>query len=292
MRARSILATVAVLALATVGPSTHAQSDLPNDTESALTRIANYVRDYYSRAQSLVGTETVRVQPIAQNFGLDGFSRAFVNELRIEWTPREDGAPAMATMLRKLLKANGRVPKPDDTPRCMDPQSEAVEPLSMFLPEFRDEYQFTWKGISQEKEGRLMILEFREVPAGPPVSEWKEVKSEDCVTVSLPGAHRGRIWAYPDTGAVLRIDMHLNGPVDVRVPRHKEREVGTYFTVDRSDYSIKYRTVRFSDPDETLLLPATIDQVRTFRNALTSSRTSAVYSDYRRFITGGRIVQQ
>jgi hypothetical protein len=291
MRARPILATVTAAALTALGASAHAQEDFPRDASSALARISKYVADYYSRAQSLIGTETIRVQPISQQFGTDGFARAFVNELRIEWEPREDGAPATATMLRKLIKANGRVPKPDDTPRCMDPQSEVVEPLSMFLPEFLKEYEFVWKGLTQEKEGRLMMLDFREVPAGPPVSEWKEVKNEDCVSVSLPGAHRGRIWAYPDTGAVSRIDMHLSGPVDVRVPREKEREVGTFFTVDRSDYSIRYRPVTFRDPDETLLLPATIDVVRTFRSALTSSRVSHVYSDYRRFLTGGRIVQ-
>ena len=291
MRARPIPATAIALALtATAAPAT-AQDGVPRDVTSALSRISDYVEDYYSRAQSLVGTETVRVQPISQMFGTDGFARAFVNELRIEWEPREDGAPATATMTRKVLKANGRPPKPDDTPRCMDPQSEVVEPLSMFLPEFLKEYEFVWKGVMQEKEGRMMVLDFREVPAGPPTSEWKEVKNEDCVSVSLPGAHRGRIWAYPDTGAVVRIDMHLSGPVDVPVPRHKEREVGMYFTVDRSDYSIKYRPVTFRDPDETLLLPATIDIVRTFRSGLTSSRTSQVYSDYRRFLTGGRIVQ-
>ena len=287
MRVRLSLATVVAVMLTA---STHAQSSPPRDLASALDRIAFYVQDYYSRAQSLIGTETVRVQPISRTFGMDGFARAFVNELRIEWAPRTDGSPATATMLRRLLRTNGRVPKPDDTPRCMDPQTEMVEPLSMFLPEFRKEYVFTWKGVSLEKEGPMMILDFREAPAGPPESEWREVKNEDCVSVSLPGAHRGRIWAF-ENGAVTRIDMHLAGPVDVPVPRHKEREVGMFFTVDRSDYSIKYRPVTFRDPDETMFLPASIDVVRTFRNALTSSRTTQVYSDYRRFLTGGRIIE-
>src|SRR5262245_23400343 len=141
MRARPIPATAIALALTATAAPAKAQDGVPRDVTSALSRISDYVEDYYSRAQSLVGTETVRVQPISQMFGTDGFARAFVNELRIEWEPREDGAPATATMTRKVLKANGRTPKPDDTPRCMDPQSEVDETLSMFLPEFHKEYE-------------------------------------------------------------------------------------------------------------------------------------------------------
>lgn len=288
MRVRLLLAFVVAAALP---PAAFAQPATPHDTETALARIAQYVQDYYSRAQSLIGTEKVRVQPMSSSFGLDGFARAFVNELRIEWNPREDGAPALATMNRRLLVANGRKPKPTDTPRCMDPLTETVEPLTMFLPEFRGEYDYTWKGTTREKEGRMMLIDFRERPAGPPVAEWRKVKDEDCFSVSLPGKRVGRVWAHVDTGAVARIEMHLAGPVDVPVPRDKERELGRYFTVDRSDYAIRYRPVTFREPDESLLLPATIDVIQTYRSALVSSRISQVFSDYRRFMTGGRLIE-
>ena len=288
MRVRLCLAAALSLLCVVRGEG---QSDAPRDVRAALIRISQYVQDYYSRAQSLIGTERVVVQPVSRTFGLDGFARTFINELLVEWTPREDGAPAMATMLRKRVTVNGRVPKPKDTPECTDPLSEQVEPLSMFLPEFGDEYEFIWKGERNEKEGRMMLLEFRERPAGPATSEWREVKGEDCVMVSLPGAHAGRVWADPATGAVSRLEMHLKGPVDVSVPRNQQHKAGAYVTVERSDYAIRYRSVTFQDPDETLLLPASIDVVRTYRNALMSSRVTQAYTDYRRFLGSGRLVE-
>jgi hypothetical protein len=268
-----------------------AQPGTPNDAESALELIASYVRDYYSRAESLVGTESIVVQPVSRSLALDGFARSFVNELRIEWRPREDGQQALATMTRRRLMTNGRTPRETDKPKCMDPQGEAVEPLSMFLPESRDEYTFKWRGTRQEKEGQMMILEFREVPSGRAFAEWKDPKDDDCVSIALPGVHGGRVWAHVDTGAVSRIDMHLVGPVDVEVPRDRQLHIGNSFTVDRSDYSIRYRPVTFRDPDETMLLPSSIDLVRTFRTTLMSSRVTQSYSGYRRFLTGGRVVE-
>src|SRR5262245_50047556 len=82
MRARLCLASAVLLACVIRG---EAQSDGPRDVGTALVRISQYVHDYYSRAQSLVGTERVVVQPLSRAFGMDGFARTFINELRVEW---------------------------------------------------------------------------------------------------------------------------------------------------------------------------------------------------------------
>ena len=50
--------------------------------------------------------------------------------------------------------------------------------------------------------------------------------------------------------------------------------------------------VKFVDPDETLMLPASVDSLQVVRNAgVPRSRKTQRFSNYRRFITGGRIVQ-
>jgi hypothetical protein len=54
--------------------------------------------------------------------------------------------------------------------------------------------------------------------------------------------------------------------------------------------TIRYETVAFSDPEEVLLLPESIDTVTVVRGGLQSTRRSHTFSDYRRFVTGGRVL--
>ena len=48
--------------------------------------------------------------------------------------------------------------------------------------------------------------------------------------------------------------------------------------------------VAFSNPDESLLVPESIYILSVLSGGLQSTRRSQVYSDYRRFVTGGRVV--
>jgi hypothetical protein len=51
--------------------------------------------------------------------------------------------------------------------------------------------------------------------------------------------------------------------------------------------------ITFADPDETLTLPISVDSLTVVRNAGTPRvRKTQRFSNYRRFITGGRIVDQ
>ena len=61
--------------------------------------------------------------------------------------------------------------------------------------------------------------------------------------------------------------------------------------IERYDTTIKYKTVTFTDPEETLLLPESIDTLTVIRGPLQSNRSRQVYSDYRRFLTAGRVVK-
>jgi hypothetical protein len=62
---------------------------------------------------------------------------------------------------------------------------------------------------------------------------------------------------------------------------------------ERLDSSIVFGSVTFTDPDERLTLPISVDSLQVARNAGTPRvRTTQRFSNYRRFITGGRIVDQ
>jgi hypothetical protein len=61
--------------------------------------------------------------------------------------------------------------------------------------------------------------------------------------------------------------------------------------IESAESSIRYRQVSFKDPEEALMLPVSIDTTTVIRGATTQRmRISQRLSDYRRFLTGGRMV--
>ena len=62
-------------------------------------------------------------------------------------------------------------------------------------------------------------------------------------------------------------------------------------TVERYDTTIRYKPIAFIDPDEAMLLPESIETVVLWRSGMESTRRREDFSDYRRFLTGGRLVK-
>ena len=48
--------------------------------------------------------------------------------------------------------------------------------------------------------------------------------------------------------------------------------------------------MKFDDPEETMLLPESVDELTVFSGG-GSHRTQQRFSNYKRFLTGGRIVK-
>ena len=61
--------------------------------------------------------------------------------------------------------------------------------------------------------------------------------------------------------------------------------------IERAESSIRRKRVGFRDPEETLMLPAAIDTLTVIRGGDSQRvRITQRFSDYRRFLTGGRVV--
>lgn len=254
-----------------------------------LARIGEEVEQYFARAQSVVCQETVRLMPLGLDMMFDGsHARQLVYELRIGWDASPDDAPDIKVM-REIVTVDGRKPKPKDEPGCMDPKPVAAEPLTMLLPGRQHEYTFTYAGIGREADRPAVILDYKSRQKG----KIEVTRNKDCISVDLPGYTQGRIWIDQSSAQVLRLDERLTGMVDFDVPPEKPRgRRESPMTLERADSSIRYKKVAFSEPEETLLLPASIESLTIFRNAGTPRlRKTQVFSNYRRFVTGGRIVQ-
>jgi hypothetical protein len=269
----------------------------PSPPGDLLERVSRYVESYYSRAQSLMVEETVMVQPIKSDLGPDGFARFLTYDLRFEWNPGDGTEKPRVDVVRELLRANRRPAKPGDEPKCLDPAPVTPEPLEFLLPGQHSEYRFT-SGTQTILDGKAaVLLEYTPRSSGRPKAtlDPKHTGDEQCISMDVPRRFRGRIWVDPETAAVRRIDESLLGPTDVPLPRKAQQHQGfgggTHITLSRSDSSVRYSPVKFADPEETLMLPTSIENVWiTVAGGVRGVRMTQEYKNYRRFLTESRIV--
>jgi hypothetical protein len=264
------------------------------DMPGLLARVGRQMEHYFSRAENVICKETVRVQRLGADLLGDGsFARQIVSELRLDWRPASDGVErAEVAVLREIVTINGRPPRARDDQKCMDPRAISTDPLEMLLPDRQSKYAFTWGGLDRVDGRAAAMLDYRSVEIGPPVV----TRRDDCVSFDLPGRSRGRLWIDQETGEVLRLDERLIGPVDINVPPDPHRRSWTVGTpsliVERIDASTRFKRVAFENPEETLMLPASVETFSVVRNSGSPRvRISQVFSDHRRFVTEGRIIQ-
>lgn len=251
------------------------------------------VEQFFTRAESLICTETVVMQPLTTTFSHAGFSRTVESELRLAWAPDDAGAATEAEVQRKLLRVNGRLPRGNDRGRCTTPEQETREtqPLSMLLPGQRGKYAFAVAGATRVNGRPATLVDFREL--GPISTDVRAVEGiEDCVSWDLTGGRIGRLWIDQETSDVLRLDQRLSNTLELRLPPLLARRPGPpVMTLERSDLSIRFGRVTFPDPEEAIVLPLEAIELRVMRDGGTPRlRTVTTYTDYKRFLTSGRLV--
>jgi len=286
-------AAIAIAAVTTV------TAQAPPDVDTLLARVSERIAEYYKRAQSVVCLEKTTVQPIATSFSPTGLARTTEAELRVEAELEADGdgGATTAKVVRQIVRINGKPPREKDKKdrnRCTDPNPLSTEPLAFLLPANREGYTFTAGGLGKGKDSDTFIIDFKAA------SEDKEGKVEedprgieDCWNISVVVRTAGRIWVDAKTYEVRRLERHLAGLGEVRATFEQQRKhnLPTHMTMERYDTAIRYRPIAFTDPDESMLLPEVIETTVIWRSGMESTRRRQVYSDYRRFLTAGRIVK-
>lgn len=292
---RAALAAIASLAVCACWVLAAAQA--PPDIDALMRLVGERVAEYHRRMQSVMCVERATVQPIQSNLSPDGFSRTVESELRVEFDVDGDRPPA-ASVIREIRRINGRAPRErdkKDRTGCTDPNPLSPEPLAFLLPAQREEYRFTSLRNGRENDRPALIVDFVSTnrTSRPELIE-DERGHDDCFDWSGPLPTRGRVWVDAATHDVLRVDRHIDGPVDVRVPRplQTRHSLPPFVVLERDDQTMRYKPVAFGDPDEVLLLPASIESLSVLRGGLQSSRRTETFSSYRRFLTGGRIVRE
>jgi hypothetical protein len=265
------------------------------DVQELLTRVSDRIAEFYKRATSVICIETSTVQGIDLSNSPEGFARTVESELRVETDGSQtSGEPAF---VRKIRKVNGRAPRERDKKEragCTDPNPISSEPLAFLLPGHRAEYQFKVAGTGKDRDRTALMIDFATVnrKSNPELIE-DPSGHDDCFDWTGHMASRGRVWVDAETYDVLRVERGLGGPVDVKVPSliQRRHRLDNWILLLREDMTIRYKTVAFTDPDEKLLLPESIDYYTVVRGGLQSSRRHQSYSDYKRFVGGGRVVE-
>ena len=249
------------------------------------------------RIGKAVALERSTVIPIDSSWAIQGVSRTVESELRVELDALEGDSLPDAQVTRQVLRVNGREPRErdkKDRSGCTDPTPVSPEPLAFLMPAHRDEFRFTSVHDAHEHNRAAFVIDFTsmERSSRPELVE-DQYGHDDCFDWKGPIAIGGRVWIDAESYDVLRLDRHVLGPTDVRVPWMLQRKYhfNASMTLDRDDLTLRYKAVSFSDPVETVLLPDSTDSMTIFRGGLQSIRRTEAFSGYQRFLTDGHVIK-
>lgn len=283
---RAGLVSVSLSVLITI--TTLAQRrDPPIDLETTLTRAGARVEQYYARATSLICREELRLQPVTASLMNQGPERRIVSELRVSWEPTaEPGSRPEPSIVRQVLTIDERPPRPGDEPGCLDPKATSPEPLAVLLDRHRVDYVFSLAGSGRTDGRASLLIDYVPRAKRPGEVTWRG----DCFDATVPMA--GRVWIDAETGDVLRLDERLVEKFEFPVPPERRTKSGpTSMLIERAESSVRYERIRFRNPDETLMLPVSATTFAiVYGSGVPAVRTSQRFSDWKRFLTDGRLV--
>ena len=250
------------------------------DLPVILERLATRTQQYYDRFISIICTETVETQDLRFNLAPVGRPRVTVYELSVS---RESAAKGDAEFRveRTLLSVNGRAARKNQQPECTDPKTGTPEPLGFLLASHHREYRFTIADAGGGPEG-TRALDFVETPPERVRVEWRGTCFE-----AEGGGHEGRVWFDPETYDVRQVLVRLSKPFQVPLPDGLFG-IRPAIRVEKSDMILRFSRVDFQQPDEAVMLPASIETLHVLRG-VPSIRIIQTLANYRRFLTKSEI---
>ena len=285
------------LVLVSVPLGLAAAGQTPADVEGVLAQVGERLAAYYKVAQNVMCIEKYTVQPIDWNLSPLGFARVTESELRVEQEAADGDGSSEAKFVRLIRKTNGRVPREKDKKDrfgCTDPNPLTPEPLAFLLPSHRSDYTFTVAGRGKGKDANLLMIDYRSAARGPKAELVESGKGiEDCYEGKGTIPTKGRVWVHAESFDVVRIEEHLSGPIDFLISDtlRRKRNLSNQMVMERADTTIRFKKFAFEDPAEVMLLPESIDELHVWHGGMQSTRRRQTFTDYRRFLTGARLVR-
>jgi hypothetical protein len=274
------VAIVAVLVAMAGGRMTAAPS---GELSLILGSLAERTQQYYDRFISIICTETVHQQELRFNLTPVGKPRETVYELSVTRAPRSKDEDDFR--VGRLLQAvNGRPARKYQEPGCTDPKTGTPEPLGFLLAINQDRYRFTLADAVPGGPPGTRAVDFIETPPERVRITWKGSCFE-----AEGGGHQGHVWFDPETFDIVQVEVRLSKPYLVPM---RPGDIGLIpaVRVERFESTMRFSRVNFAQPDETVLLPESIETLTVFRG-VPSLRTTQKLSQFRRFLSESTIKQ-
>jgi hypothetical protein len=276
-----MLRLVLVAALATTFPIGVDRAAQDSGLDVALKGLAARTQQYYDRFISIICTETVRQQELRYNLSPIGKPRVTVYELSVAPDPSATGE-AEFRVGRTLQSINGRPAQKNQEPGCTDPKTGSPEPLGFLLANNQPRYKFSARADTAGGPPGAHVIHYVQTPPDRLTITWKGY----CFNAE-GGGQEGRVWFDPLTYDVLLVEVRLSKPFLVPPPA---RSIGPHAAVrvERSEAMLRFSRVEFHNPEETVLLPESIETLNVFRG-VPSLRIHQTLSNFRRFLTESKI---
>jgi hypothetical protein len=262
-----------------------------------LARVGDAVERYQRGMFSIKFTETVRREELKEDL-TPKKSREYVYEsvmLRENLSDAE--GDYFAKTVSHLKAVDGKPPKgagKDDT------KSDAAEEsapnredfLNFLLPKFQNLYRYTFEGEESLRGRRTFRLSAWRPGAEEPRVEWK---GHSFVAF---GPTRMNVWVDSETFDVIQVESHLVRPFEFDSPAaFSAGPLGRFgpsrrLRYERDDYAVRFRPVRFKDPEQTLLLPEQAEWLKVIEGASRPRiRTTASFTNYQRFVSDVKVLE-
>ena len=250
------------------------------DLAEILSGLAARTQQYYDRFISIICTEAVHTQDLRSNLTPIGRPRMTVYELSVS-RDSKGKREGEFRVERTLQSVNGRPARHNERPGCTDPKTGTPEPLGFLLAPNQRRYRFTVADAGGGPPG-ARALDFIETPPARVQIKW-----EGSCFEADGGGQLGRVWFDPETYDVLQVDMRLLRPFLVPLPEGFPG-IRPAIRVEKSEITLRFSRVDFQQPEESLMLPASIETLHVLRG-VPSMRISQTLTGYRRFLTKSEI---
>lgn len=279
-RASTALSVLAWMMLC-ASPTLHARQGAVESLGDLLGRVGDRVQAYFDRISSVICTEAENTQELGGNLKPRGKPKEHQYDLMFVRQSNDE-----LIIERELKAINGRAIKPSQRRQCMERSKGSYsDALNLLLPQNRPLYQFIAAGREEMAGRQAVVVNFTELKAREAQVTW----DDNCFKAD-GGRTVGKLWLDPETFDVLRIETRLAEPFKFFTPSRVMLE-RRLIVVRESTMTVKFRSVTFSDPEETLLLPESIESVNVIDGATAPRvRITQSFRDHRRFKTDAKII--
>jgi hypothetical protein len=251
-----------------------------SDLAPILAGLAQRTQQYYDRFVSIICTETVRTQNLRLNLAPSGPPRTTVHELSVSRDSSEKRTHEFRVE-RTLQSVNGRPARKNQQSECTDQKTGTPEPLAFLLASNQTRYRFAIADARGGPRGTHAI-DFVETPPEPVRVRWEG----NCFEAE-GGGQQGRVWFDPQTYDIFQVDLRLSKPFFIPLP-DGFFGVRPAIRVEKSEMILRLSRVTFQQPDEEVMLPASIETLHVLRG-VPSMRINQTLHNYRRFLTKSEI---